>query len=173
MTAQPVSASRVFLDAQFVKAQVAALRHAYPELDEDATLLEDMIEGETDFSKVLTQLIRMQSDAEHFAIAIDVQMKKLAVRQDRYISKRTNLRAIIQELMDATGQKKVVLPEATLSLSQSRAGCIVTDETVLPDEFVRIERIPRKTEITAALLAGERVQGAELTNTKTHLTIRT
>lgn len=165
--------SYIHLDAQFVKAQVAALRHAYPELDEDATLLEDMIEGETDFSKVLTQLIRMQSDAEHFAIAIDIQMKKLAARQDRYISKRTNLRAVIQELMDAAGQKKVVLPEATLSIANGRAGCIVTDETVLPDEFVRIERIPRKTEITAALQAGERVPGAELKNPMPFLQIRT
>lgn len=177
MTAQqqvvPTSAHRVYVDAQTVKAQIAVLRHSFPEMDEDMQLLADSIEGSTNFHEVLSHLIRLERDAEAFAGAIKAQEENLADRRARYISKQQNIRAMIQSLMEAGNQRKVTLPEATLSIAAGRAGCTVTDFDALPAEFVKVERSPRKSELTAALLAGERVQGAELKNPIPYLQIRT
>jgi hypothetical protein len=164
---------RIHLDVQLLRAQIALLRHTAPEVEEEAQLLEDMLEGETDFREVCTRLLRMEREAHAIANAIAAQVIALTTRQTRYSHQQKVYRNMIQSLMDAGGQTKVVLPEATISVSKGRDGCIVTDEAALPDEFVRIERIPKKTEILAALAAGERVPGAEKTNGNSHLTIRT
>lgn len=162
-----------YLDVQQIKAQIGLLRHDYPELADDAQLLEDTLEGETSFREVLAQLVRLERQAKHFAAAIYTQECSLKERRERFLAQREKYLGMMQSLMDAAGQKKVTLPEATISIAQNRAGCIVTDETALPDEFVKIERIPKKTEILAALLAGERIPGAEMKNRGTHVLIRT
>lgn len=164
--------SAIFLDVRTVKAQIAALRHFHPELDDDTQLLEDSLEGSTDLHEVVTKLVRVERDAASFSTAIKAQEEALADRRARYVKQQQIYRTMIHALLDAAGQTKLRIPEATISISQGRAGCIITDETALPDQFVKIERIPKKSEITAALLAGERVQGAEMKNSQPHLSIR-
>lgn len=164
---------RLYLDAQMVKAQIGALRHNYPELADDAQLLEDSLAGETGFQEILTQLVRLERDAQSFVAAIKQQEDAMAERRGRYAHKALIYRRMMQSLMESAGQRKVPLPEATVSVVQDRPGCVITDENALADEFVKIERTPKKTEITAALLAGERVAGAELKNRGTHILIRT
>lgn len=162
----------IFLNVQMVKAQIAVLRHNHPELETDARLLEDSLEGETDFREIVAKLIRLERDAASFSKAIKAQEEELAERRARFVKHQQSYRSMIHALMDAAGQTSLRLPEATLTVSNGRAGCTVTDITSLPDEFVKIERIPKKAEILAVMLAGERVPGAEMKNGATHLTIR-
>lgn len=163
----------LFLDVNTVKAQIAVLLHSFPEMADDIQLLADSIEGSTDFNEVVTRLVRLERDAEAFAGAIKAQEEALSERRARYISKQQNIRAMIQSLMESAGQHKVLLPEATLSIASGRVSCVVTDLDALPTEFVRTERFPCKSEITAALSAGERVNGAELRNPQPYLRIST
>lgn len=177
MTAQqqvvPTSAHRVYVDAQTVRAQIAVLRHQYPEIDDDMQLLADSIEGQTNFSEVMAHLIRLEREVESFADAMEDQIEKLTRRRIRYQQKQQTLRTMMRSLMESAGQQKLTLPEATLSIVSGRAGCVVTNIEALPTEFVRTEHIPKKSEITAALWAGETVPGAEKNNPSTHLQIRT
>lgn len=162
----------IFLDVRTVKAQIATLRHFHPELDSDTQLLEDSLEGQTDFLEVITRLVRFERDADTFASAIKAQEETLAERRARYVQQQQIYRSMIHAIMDAGGQTLVRIPEATLSVSRGRAGCVITDETALPDAFVKTARIPKKADILAALLSGETVPGAEKSNSKPHLSIR-
>lgn len=164
--------SAIFLDVRTVKAQITALRHFHPEMETDTKLLEDSLEGQTDFREVITRLVRFERDADAFASAIKAQEETLAERRARYVEQQRIFRSMIEALMNAGGQTICRLPEATVSIANDRASCVVTDETVLPDQFVKIERKPKKAEILAALLSGDRVVGAELSNRGTHLSIR-
>lgn len=162
----------IYLDVCTVQAQIATLRYWYPELDADTDALEIALASETDFSQVMTKLIRFERDADAFASAIKVQEETLAERRARYTKQQQIYRAMLHALMDAGGQTTLRLPEATLSISRGRAGCTITDESALPDKFVKIERTPKKADIIAALLSGETVPGAEKSNAKPHLSIR-
>lgn len=164
--------SALFLDVRTVKAQIATLRHFHPEMDSDTQLLEDSLEGSTDFQEVIARIVRFERDADAFAGAIKAQEESLAERRARYVTQQRNYRAMIHALMDAAGQTILRLPEATVSVANDRAGCIVTSIDALPDQFVKTERSPKKADILASLLSGERVPGAELKNSGTHLSIR-
>lgn len=164
--------SAIHLDVRTLKAQIATLRHYHPELDSDTDALEIALEGETDFNEVIARLVRFERDADTFASAIKAQEENLSERRARYVRQQQIYRTMIHALMDAGGQRTLRLPEATLSVSQGRAGCIVTDVAALPDEFVKVERTPRKADIISALLEGTAVPGAELSNGKPHLAIR-
>lgn len=165
--------SALFLDVRTLRAQIGALRHNYPELNDDAQLLEDSLAGETDFLEVMTKLVRFERDAASFAIAIKSQEEELATRRARYVQRQAIYRAMMHALMDSAGQTRLPLPEATISVARGRPGCVITDETVIPDEFVKVERTPKKLEIIAALLEGRQVSGAELKNPMPHIVIRT
>lgn len=165
--------SAIYLDVSQVRSHIAALRYTHPEMDDDARLLEDSLEGSTDLHEVLTKLVRMERETEAFSAAIKAQEDALAARRQSVTRRKEAYRAMIMSLLETAGQSKVRLPEATLSISRSRPGCIITDEALLPEEFVKIERHPKKAEITAAIIAGERIPGAELKNSAPHLTIRT
>lgn len=162
----------IFIDIATTKAQIARLLALHPEMQEDAKLLEDSLEGETDFHELLTRLLRMEREAVALASAVEGQAKSLTERAARFLRQRDTFRGMIFALMEAASQTKVRLPEATISIAADRAGCIVTDETALPEQFIETKRYPKKAAILAALLSGERVSGAELKNTATHLSIR-
>jgi hypothetical protein len=166
-------AAPIMVDVAEVKAQIARLRVSYPELEEDAEALEIALEGQCDFREVLTRLVRLERETVTLAGAVKVQMQDLANRGARFLRRRDAYRAMMHALMDVASQTKVELPEATISVARDRAGCIITDETALPDKYVKIERVPKKTDILAALMSGEQVHGAELKNSgSTHLSIR-
>lgn len=164
--------SAIFLDVRTVKAQIAAMRDCYPEMETDARLLEDSLAGQTDFREVIARLIRFEREADTFACAIKAQEESLADRRARYVKQQQIYRRMIHTLMDAGGQASLRLPEATVSIARGRPGCVVTDAEALPDELVKIERTPKKADIIKALMAGASVPGAELSNNPPHLTIR-
>jgi hypothetical protein len=81
-------------------------------------------------------------------------------------------RALIKRLMEVAEQRSIDLPTAKISLGKSPAKVIITDESAIPDEFVRVKREPNKTAIKEALVGGKDVPGATLSNGGTSLTIR-
>ena len=166
-------AAPIQVDIAEVKAQIASLRVCYPDLAEDAEALEIVLEGQTALHEILTRLVRLERESTAFAGAVKVQQEQLAQRAARFVRARDAYRAMMHSLMETANQTKVSLPEATISVAKDRPGCIITDETALPDQYVKIERVPKKTDILAALLKGDRIEGAEMKNSgSTHISIR-
>lgn len=161
-----------YQDAQIVKKQVELLIKQYPEIEEDATLLADMIEGETDLHRVLQKCISFVQDAKTMASAIKERESNLKARRARFERQEESGRKIIQTLMECSHQEKITLPEATLSLTKPREKVNVIDVDQLPQGYFEVERKPKIKEISSALKAGEKLPGAELTLGDTGLTIR-
>ena len=78
----------------------------------------------------------------------------------------------MQAFMEQTGQKKVVLPEATISFRQTAPGVVITDETIIPDDYLVTATRPDKKAIKAAIDAGENVDGATMGNAKMPISVR-
>lgn len=152
----------LFKDAQIVRNKIEALKAIYPEITEDADLLAGTLEGETDLDRVLAKLVDFVRDAESMVTALKARKDEIAERQKRFERQGDSGRKIIQQLMESARQTKVVLPEATLSVTAAREKVEVNNVDDLPQGFFKTERKPLTKEIKEALMAGQDVPGASL-----------
>ena len=81
-------------------------------------------------------------------------------------------RTLIFRLMQASGINRHRTTEGNLSVGNAPEKVIITDESAIPDEFMRTTKEPNKTAIKDALKAGNDVSGATMSNGGLSLTIR-
>lgn len=160
-------------DAATVKAAIADMLATYPELADDETLRADMLEAESDLHRIIERAIREKLDADTLAAAVKERLSDLGERKRRSERKSEAMNALVHSLMEAADLPKLVLTDATISLTKPRTIVEITDVDALPQGFVRIERIAKKTELKAALEAGEQVPGATLGLGNSSITVRT
>lgn len=144
-----------------------------PDLAADETALRDTLDGQTDVYDLVRRLIRFSLEAGALADAARDRADALAKRKARFERRAEAARGAAFGMLDALGETKLSDAEFTLSIGQGRPAVIVTDESLLPSEFVRITRAPDKAAIAEALKSGVTVPGAEMTNGTPTLTVRT
>lgn len=150
---------------------VARLKAMYPEISEDE--LADTIEGESDVDRVVTKLIDEALTREALVDGIKLREKALQERKARLAVGAEKLRSMAMWVMQETNMPKVVAPGFTASLGVSRAAVIVTDESLLPRQYGTSKWTPDKKLLGDALKGGVQVPGAELSNLKPTITVRT
>jgi len=153
-------------------ASIDALLAAYPELADDETLRADMFEAETSLYEALEIVVGKAQEARTMKDAIGLRQDALAERKARYERQEEAFRSLIQSLMEKADLTKIVLPEATLSVSMRAPSPIVEDADALPDHCVRLKRSPDMEAIKKALKSGD-VPGVRMSNGKAVLSIRT
>lgn len=146
-----------------VKADMQA---RYPDDDE---LLSDMIEGQTDLHELLSWVFSKIEDAKGDVAKLDQQIADRSARKKSRKATQDRMRALAQTLMEAGGQTSVKLPEVTFSISKKKAKRFVSDESLLPDEYIRVTRSPVMKLINEA---DEMPAGVSLDNGGTSLIIR-
>jgi hypothetical protein len=158
--------------AGIVEQQVNALMLEHPDLMNDEDLKADMLLGSTDFYEIIEKIhLNIMHNSALMHGLIDI-LDDLNRRREVLRNRVEFQRALIKRLMEVADQKSIDIPTAKISLGKSPAKVIITDETAIPDEFVRTKREPNKTAIKEALVGGQDVPGATLSNGGTSLTIR-
>jgi hypothetical protein len=140
---------------------------------DEAALMDALRDGGADVDGLLTRLLRARQEADKNAAAVAERVLDLNWRKARFGRQEEEYLAAAYSILDALGLTKWRSAEFSVSVTAGRPGVILTDETALPDRFVRIERKADKTAIKAALEAGEIVPGAELANGIPTMTVRT
>ena len=158
-------------DARRLSADIAAALHAYPELAEDPELAADTFEG-MGLNDVLSRLVRQAQEAKATSAAIADLIGEYQARKARFERRNEAMRAIVLGLLQKSGQQRVQLPEATVSIGKGRASVVITDETRLPKWALRVVKSPDKTAIKERLDAGKKVAGAELVTGSETLSMR-
>jgi hypothetical protein len=154
-------------------ADLDAVYIQFPDLAEDEALRDHVLAHGTDFESAIKTCLRHMLEAEGLEVGLNHLISTFNQRKARLVRKQDAMRALIQKIMEHAQTTKYTLPEATLSLSQRPSHVIITDETILPDDFVRTKTEPDKTKIKSALLEGKTVEGACLSNGVISLTVRT
>lgn len=153
--------------------KVTALRIAYAELftgDED--LLLDALEGQTNILECVDWILDKLSNAEALEEALAIQIKSMGERKARFQVQQERFRALLNTCLTLTTLDKIERPRATVSLRQTPPKVIVTDEAILPEDYVRVKREPDKVAIGAALKSGMEVAGATLGNGGQTITVK-
>jgi len=161
------------LAAEDVIREINALLLEYPQLADDEELLRDTLEGNTRFNEIMDRLLIEMRDNETLADAAASRIGKLRERQTRLTHRMNFYRSLMHRLLTVTGIQSVALAEAKVSIMKSPEKVIITDESAVPDAFMKITKEPNKTAIKNAIKLGTYVPGAALSNGGTSITIRT
>lgn len=159
-------------EIESLKSAIDALLMSYPELGADETLRADMFEAETELTSVLAQLLNKTNDADAMVKAISLQDNARNARKARFERQRDGLRSLMQSIMERAGLNKLVLPEATLSISYRKPVPTIADGTALPDECVKMVRKPDLATIKTWCESGNMPAGVVMSNGKSVLTVR-
>lgn len=165
-------ADYIALDAAVVSAQIAAMLAAYPELAYDEELLSSALEGETDLHRIMSRLVRMRQERRANIKGLADYIKELSERKARLERSDEATTKLIKKLMEVAKVKQVYLPEATISETKGRQSVSVTDVNELDQGFYITERKPDTEAIRTALMAGEKVSGAQLITSENGVTVR-
>lgn len=152
--------------------QIKALLLQFPEIADDEQLLMDMLEGSTELHQVVQKLFNHIAESEMLTSAIADRAKKLADRKSRMEKNAAMGRLLIHNIMTATGVKKLDVVEAKISVVNSPDKVVITDENVIPEQYIKITREPDKLAIKKALNEGLLIDGATLSNGGTTILIR-
>lgn len=162
-------------EALAAQSLLRAMRSAddHDEDDEDDEQL--LVESETNLREAIElALLANAEDAAH-VVGLTEIIASFHARAARKTARIERRKGAILAAMEIVGLRKLELAAATLSVGKGRRKVIITDEELIPDEFMRewVSRSPDKEAIKDALMAKRPVPGAELSNTMPSLTVRT
>lgn len=161
----------MYIDIPTIKAMAETVREVLGE-DCDAETFLDTLDGETDAADILTGLVKERQEALANAQAINTLVATYGARKARMEAHAKAVSGIAADVLDAMGERKVVLPIATLSRTKARTRMEITDETAIPSQLTVTTVKPDSAAIKAQLEAGETVPGAKLETGPEGLTIR-
>lgn len=163
----------LYVETSLVRGEIGRLIRVYPELADDETLMTDVLEGETDAHRVIGRALSRRLEAIAMVAAIKEREADLAARRGRFEREADAMKMMIRSIMRIAGLQKLVLPEATVSVTAARASAEITDIDALPQGYFKLVRQADKTAIKAALEAGSEIPGAGLVYGEPGLTFRT
>lgn len=145
-------------------------------LDEDGVIVTDVAAEMPDeaaaVDDALRRVVRRAQEADALCEAAGRQADALSLRAKRFDQQSKDCRAIILSAMEALGEKNKVFPEATISVRETPGAVIITDESALPPDYIRTKTEPDKALIRQALKDDYTVKGAEMSNARPALTLR-
>ena len=140
--------------------------------DFDAETFMDTLDGVTDAADIADRMIADMLAAEAMGEAIRGEIADLTARRDRYDARKEAFRRQLLALLDATGEKKMERPRATISRRVGLPSVQITDEKAIPSQLCKTTVAPDKAAIKAQLLAGETVPGAQIVMGADGVTVR-
>ncbi len=148
------------------------LREEFPEADDET--LEDTLEGISDLSDQLAEIVRSALEDEAFHGALKLRVGEMRERAARLAHRAEKKRQLVTETMAKADIRRMVLPDITVTLRPGSPALVVTDEGHIPKTFWRVQ--PPKLDrqgLLVALKAGGPLPGVSLGNGQPTISVRT
>lgn len=144
-------------------------------MDMDSEAVQNSLEEfQGEFSDKAIAIIKLSENLEADTTAIDAEIERLKARKQVIVNRKNSLREYLLHNMQAANINKIERPLFTASLRQGVESVEITEQSLLPDEFVSVEVVtkPDKNAIKAALKSGQDVPGAALVRGKATIVIK-
>lgn len=154
---------------QIVRTRLLA---AWPEIDTDT--LTDTLEGITDLHEMISAIIRSALVDEALQIGLRARLEDMRQRLSRIEERGTKKRQLALDAMSEVGLKKLEQPDFTASTRAGSRALVIVSEDVIPATYwapqpPKLDRLS----LLAELKRGCEIPGAQLSNPKPTLTVRT
>jgi hypothetical protein len=140
--------------------------------DEDQTLL-DTLEGASSFPELVGLVIREAKASEAMAEGLQSLIDAMQQRKARLLHRAKQYRATVAEAMINAGERKLTLPDVTLSVRMGKPRLII-DEAAISDRY-KVPQITFKTNkeaIQADVDKGDVPEGVQIANPQPVLNVR-
>ncbi len=144
----------------------------FPDADEEC--LRDTLEGLTNLTDMLAEVLRSALEDQAFVTALRGRVGDMQDRCGRIDARAHKKRDLVCSVMERADVRKLTEPDLTVSLRPSRAPLVVTDEEIIPAGYWKAQapKLDRQG-LLAALSAGRDVPGALLGNAPMTISVRT
>ncbi len=144
----------------------------FPDADEEC--LRDTLEGLTNLTDMLAEVLRSALEDQAFVTALRSRIGDMQARLSRIEERARKKRDLVCSVMERADVRKLMEPDLTVSLRPSRAPLVVTDEEAIPEGYWKAQapKLDRQG-LLAALSAGRDVPGAILGNAPMTISVRT
>lgn len=122
------------------------------------------VAGADDPRDLLARMINAVVWTERRAEEAKTLADEMTNRKRRYEARANVMREIIHSLMEAIRVEKYQAKLARASFADGPMSVLVTDEGKIPDEYFKVERTLRKSDVLADLKVGVVIDGAQLSN---------
>ena len=154
---------------EYLRQQLA---ERFPDADEGT--LHDTLEGMTDLTDMLAELIRSSLDDKALVTALKQRMLDMDQRCIRFESRAQKKRDLVEATMERADIKTIAKEDFTAGLRAGKKKVVVAVESELPGYFW-LPQDPKldRTALYRELVAGADIPGAMLNNPKPVLSVRT
>ncbi len=161
--------SRELAHHQYLRERLVA---DFPDADEEC--LRDTLEGLTNLTDMLAEVLRSALEDQAFVSALRSRIGDMQARMSRIEERARKKRDLVCTVMERADVRKLTEPDLTVSLRPSRAPLVVTDEEAIPEGYWKAQapKLDRQG-LLAALSAGRDVPGALLGNAPMTISVRT
>ena len=135
----------------------------------DAELLSDMMEGETNLHALCSWAFGKMEEEDAAIESLNEQINNRKSRLTRAKNRKDTMRRITFDLLNAADQDKVALPEVTFSRRKVAPKLVVHNADMLPHEFQTVTVKPNMDAIKAA---SEIPDGVSMDNGGVSLSVR-
>lgn len=158
-------------EAEATKMLLAHLKAL--EADDDAEVVHDAIEGETNLFEALAYAVRRTGEDEATVEALKAYENQIKDRRQRLEKRIDAVYAAIGVAMDTAGEKRFDTPFGTIGVRPGNSKVNITEESDIPAKFW-VPQDPKldKTAVKKALQENEDVPGAHLSNGESVVSIR-
>ncbi len=148
------------------------LEAAFPDADEET--LRDTLEGITNLTEMLAEVLRSCLEDQSLASALRARMSDMQERCSRFEERARKKRDLVTSVMEEADLKKLMEPDFTVSLRPSRPPLMIIDEEAIPGDVWKLQ--PAKLDrqgLISALGNGRDIPGAVLGNPPMTISVRT
>jgi hypothetical protein len=144
----------------------------YPTADEET--LNDTLEGITSLHEMIAAVIRSALVDEALQAGLRTRLEEMRRRLERLEERSAKKRQLALEAMSEVGLKKLEQPDFTASARAGLPGLLVSSEGKIPANYW-LPQPPKldRQGLLANLKRGSEIAGAQLSNPKPILTVRT
>ena len=134
--------------------------------DEAMVTVEMTTEAELDVDTVLKRIVTAMLFASLRETEAGKQEKAMQARKARYKTRKELLRRELLDILLETKRRRFVAPEGTVGTKRIPGSVVITDEELIPDEYVteKVVRTPNKEALHADLAEGVVIAGAAMSN---------
>lgn len=135
-------------------------------IDDDVAVAAAMDSVDAALEEKLESTAKVIRNLEAEAEALEAEEKRLKARKMAVRNRIADIKGYVQQNLEAMGKDKVTSGIFKWSIQANAPSVNILDESLIPDDYWKIERKPMKTEIKKAIEAGELTEGVELVRTK-------
>ena len=130
-----------------------------------SSTLRDTLEGMTNLTEMLADVLRSCLEDQAFALALRARMADMQERLSRLEERARKKRELVTSVMAQADLKRLLEPDFTVSLRPSRPPLMIIDEGAIPGDFWRPQaaKLDRQG-LISALSGGRDIPGAVLGN---------